>query len=455
MYNLFIQNANIVTSSGIIFGGIAVSNGKIENICLNNEVPDAKHLLDLDGKYLFPGFIDCHVHFDEPGYTLREDFSHGTAAAAIGGISTIIDMPLNNKPAVSNESIFEDKYNLIREKAFIDYGFWGALVNYNMDDLDGLNQKGTLAFKSFICDAGKDYTSLNLSEVEKALLILKKFNGLAGFHCEDYDMIEKLEKEKLSQGKLSAKDYLDSRPLEAELIATKNIISIAEKTGGKIHICHVSHPLVAEEIRKAKAKDINVTGETCTHYLMFTGDDLINKGMLFKCSPPLRTEEACAGLWEYICDGTLDCICSDHSPATAEEKTENHLGAFGAWGGLSGVQTTVQVFFDQLVNQKKLSPTIMANVLSKRPAEIFGIYGIKGDVSVGFDADFTVIDQNKEWKITENDLKYLNKASAFVGLEGKGAPVLTIVRGKIIAKDGNIISNSGYGNLIKGNKINI
>lgn len=455
MYDLFIKNANIVTSSGITFGGIAVSNGKIENICLNNEALDAKHLIDLDGKYLFPGFIDCHVHFDEPGYTLREDFTHGTAAAAIGGISTIIDMPLNNKPAVSNKSIFEDKYNLIREKAFIDYGFWGALVNYNMDALDGLNEKGALAFKSFICDAGKDYTSLNLSEVEKALLILKKFNGLAGFHCEDYDMIEKLEKEKLSQGKLSAKDYLDSRPLEAELIATKNIISIAEKTNGKIHICHVSHPLVAEEIRKAKAKGINVTGETCTHYLMFTGDDLINKGMLFKCSPPLRTEEACAGLWEYICDGTLDCICSDHSPATSEEKAENHLGAFGAWGGLSGVQTTVQVFFDQLVNQKKLSPTIMASVLSKRPSEIFGIYGIKGDVSVGFDADFTVIDQNKEWKITENDLKYLNKASAFVGLEGKGAPTLTIVRGKIIAKDGNIISNSGYGNLIKGNKINI
>lgn len=453
MYDLFIKNANIVTCNTIALGCIAVRNGKIEKIFFNNEIVDAKQILDLNGKYLFPGFIDCHVHFDEPGYTLREDFNHGTAAAAIGGISTIIDMPLNNKPAVSNKNIFDDKYNLIKEKAFIDYGFWGALVNYNLNDLNGLNEKGALAFKSFICDAGKDYTSLDLYEIEKALLILKKFNGVAGFHCEDYDMIEKLEKEKLNQGKLSAKDYLDSRPLEAELIATKNVISIAEKTGGKIHICHVSHPLVAEEIRKAKAKNINVTGETCTHYLMFCGNDLINKGMLFKCSPPLRTAESCAGLWEYIYDGTLDCICSDHSPATAEEKTENNLGAFGAWGGLSGVQTTVQVFFDQLVNHKKLSPTIMAKVLSKRPAEIFGLYGIKGDVSVGFDADFTVIDQNKEWKITENDLKYLNKASAFVGLEGKGAPVLTVVRGKIISKDGKIVTNAGYGNLIRRNKI--
>lgn len=455
MYDLLIKNANIVTCNNIALGSIAVSNGKIESVYFNNKIVDAKQILDLNGKYLFPGFIDCHVHFDEPGYTLREDFKHGTAAAAIGGITTVIDMPLNNKPPVSNKDIFKDKYNLIKEKAFIDYGFWGALVNYNMGDLDGLNEAGALAFKSFICDAGKDYTSLDLREIEKTLLILKKFNGLAGFHCEDYDIIQKLQKEKLAEGKISSKDYLDSRPLEAELIATKNVIALAEKTDSRIHICHVSHPLIAEEIRKAKAKGIKVTGETCTHYLMFTGDDLIHKGMLFKCSPPLRTKEACEGLWEYICDGTLDCICSDHSPGTIEEKTENHLGAFGAWGGLSGVQTTVQILFDQLVNHHKLSPSIMARVLSKRPAEIFGIYGIKGDISNGFDADFTVIDQNKTWIISENNLKYLNKISAFVGLEGKGAPIMTIVRGKIIAEDGSIVTNSGYGSLIKRNKSNI
>lgn len=453
MYDLLIKNANIVTSNNITLGSVAVDNGKIKDILLDNEIVEAKHVLDLKGKYLFPGFIDCHVHFDEPGYTLREDFKHGTAAAAIGGISTIIDMPLNNKPPVSNKNIFKDKHNLIKEKAFIDYGFWGALLNYNMGDINELNAAGALAFKSFICDAGSDYTALDLCEVEKALLILKKFNGLAGFHCEDYDMIQKLEKEKLTAGKLSSKDYLESRPIEAELTATKNVISIAEKTGSKIHICHVSHPLVAEEIRKAKSKGIDVTGETCTHYLMFTGDDLIHKGMLFKCSPPLRTKEACDGLWEYICDGTLDCVSSDHSPGTIEEKTENHLGAFGAWGGLSGVQTTVQIFYDQLVNHHKLSPTIMARVLSKRPSEIFGIYGIKGDISVGFDADFTVIDPNKAWKISENDLKYLNKISAFVGLEGKGAPTLTIVRGKIISDNGNIVNNSGYGHLIRRNQL--
>lgn len=451
MYDLLIKNANIVTCNSVTLGNISVSNGKIKGVYFNNETVAAKQTLDLDGKYLFPGFIDCHVHFDEPGYTLREDFKHGTAAAAIGGITTVIDMPLNNKPPVSNKDIFKNKYDLVKEKAFIDYGFWGALVNYNMVELDGLNESGALAFKSFLCDAGKDYTSLDLREVEKALLTLKKFNGLAGFHCEDYDMIKKLQEEKLSQDKVSAKDYLDSRPLEAELIATKNVIALAEKTHSRIHICHVSHPLVAEEIRKAKAKGINVTGETCTHYLMFTGDDLINKGMLFKCSPPLRTKEACDGLWEYICDGTLDCISSDHSPGTIEEKTENHLGAFGAWGGFSGVQTNVQIFFDQLVNHRKLAPSIMARVLSKRPAEIFGIYGIKGDISIDFDADFTVIDQNKSWKISESNLKYLNKISAFVGLEGKGAPVLTIVRGKIIAENGSIVSSPGYGRLIKSN----
>lgn len=449
MYDLFIKNANIVTSNNINLGSIGVTNGKIQDIFLNDTSINAKETLDLKGKYLFPGFIDCHVHFNEPGYTWREDFKHGTSAAAIGGISTIIDMPMNNKPAVSDKKIFDAKYNLVKEKAFTDYGLWGALVNYNMNDLSDLNDSGALAFKSFICNAGKDYTSLNFDEIEKALSILKKFNGLAGFHCEDYDIIEKLEREKLDKGTLSAKDYLDSRPLEAELIATKNVISIAKKTGSRIHICHVSHPLVAEEIKKAKSNGIRVTGETCMHYLMFTGDNLIRNGMLFKCSPPLRTPESCEGLWEYISNGTLDCLCSDHSPATPEEKTENNLGAFGAWGGLSGVQTTVQVFFDQLVNHRKLSPTIMSNVLSKRPAEIFGIYGTKGDISVGFDADFTIIDPNKEWEITNDSLKYLNKQSAFVGLKGKGAPVMTILRGKVIAENGNITEGSPYGKLIK------
>jgi allantoinase len=448
MLDILIKNANLVTCKKVERGSIAIKDGKIVNILFNDCEEDSKIIIDGTGKYLFPGLIDAHAHLNEPGFTAREDFSHGTMAAAVGGVTTVIDMPMQNEPALYNKDIFISKENCVSSKAYVDYSFYGALVNYNLNNLDELNCCGVVAFKSFFAPVSPDYTSLSTGQIRHALSIIKKFDGLASFHCEDYRIIAYEQDKAIKEGRLSRRDFLDSRPVIAELIAVKNIIELAKEQNCRVHICHVSHPVVAEEIKKAKVAGLRIAAETCPHYLIFDENDLLNKGAIFKCAPPLRTLEDKEKLLDYVCDGTIDMIASDHSPCAPEEKSED-FGIFNAWGGISGIQTGLQIIYDYLVVKKGYSPSLISKVMSANPAKHFGISNRKGTLKIGYDADIVVLDPKRDWEITNDSLKYLNKQSAFVGLKGKGLPVLTILRGKIIAENGNILKNISYGNLVK------
>lgn len=194
---------------------------------------------------------------------------------------------------------------------------------------------------------------------------------------------------------------------------------------------------------------IDVTAETCGHYLTFTDEDVIRNGSLFKCAPPLREAAAVEEMWEYVNNGTLCCVGSDHSPCELSEKSEEKHGIFGAWGGISGLQNVMQVVFSEGVVKRGYSPTLLARSLSEGPAKTFGIYGRKGAIEVGFDADLVILDPGQEWEITPDSLHYLNKISAFVGLRGKGLPVCTLVRGQVVAKDGKLTGQKGFGKLVR------
>ena len=447
MFDLIVKNGKIVTSERIFDGNIGIKDGKIAAIVSRESELLGKEVIDIEGKFLFPGAIDTHAHLNDPGYTWREDYEHGTAAAAVGGITTIIDMPLQNEPALTDGKIFDKKIETVSPNAYVDYCFWGGLVDYNFSTLHELDEKGCVAFKSFIGPVSPDYVSLSMGQVREALEILKDVDARAGFHCEDYSIIKWEEKRAQRKESVDWEDFLNSRPLIAEIMATKNIIDLAREVGTKIHICHVSHPAVAEEIRKAKLEGIDITGETCSHYLTFNRDDVIKNGSLFKCAPPLREAEAVEKMWEYVEDGTLSCVSSDHSPCALEEKSEEEHGIFGAWGGISGIQNIMQVAYSEGVAKRGYSPTILARSLSEGPAKAFGLYGRKGAIEVGFDADLVVLDPDKEWEITPESLKYVNKISAFVGLEGKGLPITTILRGVVVAKDGEVVGEKGFGKL--------
>ncbi len=457
MYDLLIKNGKVVTSDDVFEGNIGIKNGKIQAILDVNTSSDAVKTIDAAGKFVFPGAIDTHAHLNDPGYEWREDFECGTKAAAVGGYTTIIDMPLQNEPALTNKEIFDQKLNSVGPKSFVDFSFWGGLVESNFEDLEGLNERGCVAFKSFIGPVSPDYSSLNYGQVYEAMERIQKFDGRAGFHCEDFSMIKWQEKRMQEEGRLDWRAFLDSRPVVAEMVATDAIIEIAKATGCKTHICHVSSPDVAQKIKEAQEAGYDITAETCTHYLSMTEEDVIENGPLFKCAPPLRTQEEVERMWEYVVDGTFSGIASDHSPCTYDEKFNEVLGSkienvFQVWGGMSGIQSGFQVSFYEGCVKRNISPTVLANSMAVLPAKAFGIYGQKGDIKIGFDADIVIIDPEKEWEITSESLHYKNKISSFVGMKGTGMPVCTIIRGEIVVQDDVILGERGYGELIKKTK---
>lgn len=450
MFDLLIKNGKVVFSDSIQDLDIAVKDGKIASLGAYGTLGEAKESVDVSGKYVFPGAIDSHAHLNDPGYTWRETWEKGSAAAAVGGYTTVVDMPLQNEPAMINREIMNRKVSIISPQSYVDFALWGGLVDYNFEDLKGLDENGVVIFKSFIGPVSPDYVSLNYGQVREALEIIHEFDGKAGFHCEDYSMIKQGEARALRKDKVTWRDFLDSRTVDAELIATQAVIEMSRETGCKVHICHVSHPRVAQAIKNAQAEGVPVTAETCTHYLCMTEDDVIEKGSLYKCAPPLRTQEDQDKLWNYVLDGTFCAIGSDHSPCREDEKSEEEHGIFGAWGGISGIQSGMQVVFSEGVNKRGYCPTFIAKAMSEDTAKAFGMWGKKGAIRVGFDADLVVLDPEKEWEITKESLLYLNKMSAFVGMKGKGIPVMTFIRGELVAKDGDVIKEKeGYGELVK------
>lgn len=449
MYDVVVKNGLVVTSQDILKGDVAVKDGKIAAVAAWGSGLAAEKEIDAKGKYVLPGAIDSHAHLNEPGYTWREDYEHGTAAAGVGGCTTVVDMPLQNEPPMVTGEIMDRKLEKVSPSAYVDYCFWGGLVDYNFDSLKEMDERGCVAFKSFIGPVSSDYVSLNYGQAREALEIIRQFDGRAGFHCEDYSMIKWEEARAEKEGRGTWRDFLDSRKPVSELVATQAILNLAKDTGCKIHICHVSHPSVAQIIKEARQEGLDVTAETCSHYLSLTEEDVIERGSICKCAPPLRTAADVEEMWRYVDEGVLSCIGSDHSPCEASEKDAEKHGVFGAWGGISGIQNIMQVVYSEGVVKRGYDVTLLAKVLSEGPARAFGIYGRKGALKVGFDADIVILDPEREWEITAESLYYLNKISAFVGMKGKGLPVCTMVRGNIVAEEGQLTGQKGYGEFIK------
>ena len=441
MYDVLITTGKLVPAAAVRAGTVAIKNGKIAAVLAAGAEPEAKEVIDAAAKYIFPGAIDTHAHLNDPGFEWREDYEHGTAAAALGGYTTVIDMPLQNDPCMTDAKAFDFKESKVSPNAYVDYCFWGGLTSYNFNDLKELDSKGCVSFKSFIGPVSPDYESLNYGQAMEAMDIIKEFDGRAGFHCEDYAIIKNQEKRMKEAGRNDWKAFLESRPVVAEIVATDAIIEIAKATGCKAHICHVSHPAVAKKIKAAQDEGYDITAETCTHYLTFSNEDVI-----------LQPKEAVEEMWEYVKAGVFSGIASDHSPCSYDEKYNEILGnkietVFDVWGGCSGIQSGFQAAFSEGVVKRGICPTVLAGAMSVLPAKAFGIYGKKGDIKPGFDADLLIVDPEKEWEITEDSLLYVNKISAFVGLKGKGLPVATLVRGNVIARDGRI--EKGVGELVR------
>ena len=333
MYDLIIKNGKLVTPDRIYAADIAVQDGKYAAFLAPGSDAEAKEVIDAEGNLVFPGIIDCHAHLNEPGFEYREDFETGSRAAAVAGCTTLIDMPLNNDPSLMNKEIFDLKMGKISKHSYVDFGLWGGIVgdfdddpdsvHNNLADLVDLEKAGVAAFKGFTCPNGPLFPTVNMGNVREALEILKPYNALCGFHCEEYGQVLEREKKAKAKTDMSREEriraFLDSHDVWTEYVATKNVIDMARATDGRVHICHVSHPMVAQVVKDAQHEGLPITAETCPHYLGFTEDFVFEKGAPAKCTPPMRTKEDMEKLWDYVLDGTLSCVGSDHSPAAAND----------------------------------------------------------------------------------------------------------------------------------------
>lgn len=438
-YDLIIRNGNIVSADSVQLGDIAIKDGKIQEVAYGRKIDgDALKEINAEGLHVFPGLIDSHVHFNEPGRAEWEGLETGSKSLAAGGATTFFDMPLNSTPPTINAENLALKKAIADQKAVVNPRFWGGLVPENIKDLKGLHDNGVIGFKAFMSPSGiADFNHSDDETIFKGMKEIASFGSILAVHAESTVICEQLAEEKISQGKTSARDYVESRPIISEIEAVRRIISYSEATGCKLHVVHASSRKVVKIIEEAKQRGVNVTVETCPHYLALTVKDLEEKGGLAKCAPPLRDEDEVEELWAALANGEIDVIGSDHSPAPASMKTITD-NFFEGWGGISGAQSTLNILLTEGYYKRNLPLEKIVKLTAENPAKRFGL-STKGKIATGYDADLAIVDLNESFTLHNEDLYYRHKHSPYVGMTFKGKVKNTLVNGEVVFENGKII----------------
>ncbi|GLI28143.1 allantoinase [Agromyces rhizosphaerae] len=386
------------------------------------------------GRVLLPGIVDAHVHVNEPGRTEWEGFATATRAAAAGGVTTIIDMPLNSIPPTIDVDALAVKRAAAARAAHVDIGFWGGAVPSNAGARRALHDAGVFGFKAFLSPSGVDeFPPLDAAGLDAALDELAAFDGLLIVHAEDPDVLDA----HANDGGPSARRFAESRPPEAELDAVRRVIDGIRRTGGRAHILHVSSAAVLPLIAEAKAEGLRLTAETCPHYLTLDVAHIPDGATAFKCCPPIRDEANQDLLWAGLVDGTLDCVVSDHSPATAELKL-GFDGDFGrAWGGISGLQLALANVWTE-ARRRGVGLELVVDRMARATADLAGL-AAKGRIQVGADADLVAFDPDAEFTVDAAALRHRNPVSAYDGRTLAGLADAVWLRGTPVEPDGEPI----------------
>jgi allantoinase len=433
-YGLIIRNGTVVTARDVSPSNIAISGGSIVEIA-----PDissgAREEIDAKGLHVLPGVIDPHVHFNEPGRTEWEGISTGSAALAAGGGTCFFDMPLNSSPPVLTAEAFDLKLAAAREKSVTDFGIWGGLTPDSLPHLQDLAARGVVGFKAFMCDSGIDeFSWANDYTLYRGMLTAQELGLVVAVHAENQFLTRGLANDVGHSGE-GWVPFVYARPIIAEIEAMQRAILLAEETGCRLHIVHVSCGLGIDLVMDARKRGLPITCETCPHYLTFTVSDLSTLGPLGKCAPPLRWKPDQQGLWSHLAKGNIDFITSDHSPSAPDLKARNFIDA---WGGISGVQSTLPL----LLTGRSSAGVPLQRIASTTSANVASVFKLrdKGDIRVGLDADLCLVDLNRDFTLHSEDLHYRHKMSPYIGRTMRGTVVRTLVRGTTVFQDGKITS---------------
>lgn len=435
--DLLLRGGIVVTGDGEARADIAVVDGRIAEI--GPEISgEARETIGCENLRVFPGVIDAHVHFNEPGRTEWEGFATGTQALAAGGATMGVEMPLNAHPPTIDGASFDRKVAAARAAAVVDFALWGGLVPGNISHMDELAERGVVGFKAFMSASGiDDFTAADDLTLYEGMARAARLGRIVAVHAENDGITRELAARAIAEGRTGVRDYLDSRPVVAELEAIERAILFAAETGCALHIVHVSTGRGVALVAEARARGVDVSCETCPHYLVFTDEDVEQIGALAKCAPPIRSAEHREALWQALADGTLPMVASDHSPAPATMKQESDF--FRIWGGISGCQSLFQLMLTEGYTARDLSLPTIAQVTSGYAARRFGLPG-KGSIAIGMDADLALVDLGAERTLQAEDLFYRHRHSPYVGMLMRGRIVRTLVRGTTVYHDGKIVS---------------
>jgi allantoinase len=438
MEKLVIKSNRIVLPDKVIGGYVLIQKGTITGITAHFP-GDFTKMIDVGDKFLLPGVVDPHVHVNEPGRTEWEGFDSATKAALAGGITTLVDMPLNSSPVTTTVSAFEEKLKAARKHLHTNCGFWGGIIPGNEREIEGLVDSGVLGFKAFLTHSGIDeFPNVKESDLEKSMPVIAKYDLPLLVHCELTGTLA----ESANDDPTSYQHYLSSRPKKWEDDAIALMIRLCEKFKTRVHIVHLASADSVLQISHAKERGLPLTVETAQHYLYFAAEEINDGQTIFKCAPPIREKENRTRLWQALIDGKIDFVATDHSPAPPLAK-ELESGDFKkAWGGISSLQWALPILWTA-AKQRQATIIDVCKWLCENPAKLLGRNFKKGKIQEGYDADLVVFDPNNLFKVSENSIHHRHKITPYLNHELFGIVEQTWLSGVKVFDKGQMQLNQG------------
>jgi allantoinase len=431
MVRAFASN-RVITPQGIFAGSIIVDNGVIVDLIDACHLDRSIEVRDFGDLVILPGLVDTHVHVNEPGRTHWEGFETATLAAAAGGITTIVDMPLNCLPATITVEALERKRSAAEGMCYVDWAAWAGITDDNHDHLLPLAAAGVRGYKCFLVDPGIDgLTRLTVEGLERAAPILAQAELPLLVHAESPETIEAATSQLSDADWKEYSTYLQSRPDTAEVDAIRLLIRLCRRFRFRVHIVHLATAGALEELDNARREGLPISVETCPHYLHFSAERIGISETLLKCAPPIRSFHNREGLWAGLQEGIIDLIASDHSPCPPEMKRQEEGDFSTAWGGIASLPLTLSVVWTGM-KKRGIPLETISNWMARSPAALAGVSTRKGSIAIGMDSDFVVFDPEARFKVADGMLHYRHPISPYVGEELYGSVRYTFLRGEQI-----------------------
>jgi allantoinase len=446
-----VAGGTVVQGSATWKAHVVVQAGRVVAVTEDDAVlRTADEHVDARGLAVLPGAVDLHTHFEDVQWTEREDYGSGTRAAAAGGFTTIFEHPLTD-PLVTTAEIFAAKLDRVRRLAILDFGLWGALTAPSLDEMEAQWRLGASGFKAFMASSEPNYPRVTDDEMRTGMTTAARLDALVLVHAESEELLQAHTRRVLADGRRDMAGHHDSRPPEVELAAVSQAIELARETGARLQVVHVSTPGAAALIRDARAAGTAVTMEVCGHHLLLDRRDAERLGPFGRCAPPLRERELVEALWGPVLDGTADALVTDHCGYTVEEKEAGRDDVFVAPNGLQVIQETIALTMDEALHRRGMSLPSFARLSATRPAEIARLAPIKGAIVPGADADLTLWDLDAPWTVRAGRQQHSkNPWSPWEGRRCRVRLRRTILRGRTIHLDGEVLAEPGTGRFLPG-----